>query len=280
MTPNANRPTRSEQREAARAKAREIRDAHKKQEKVRKVGLISGVIASVLVFGGLIGWLVVANQPAPALTPVNAMFNDGIRVGTGIKTFTPEVTPNTADVPVVKIYMDYQCPICQMFEVPNSALIRNKVNSGEWIVEYHPISFLDGRGSPNTYSSRAANAAMCVAEHSPNDFMTYTSLLYANQPAEQTPGPENDKLIAFANQVGVQNESKIADCVNNKSYGAWIQTATNKALSEKVPGTDLSVQGTPFIVVGKQNYTWNTQADLGSPARFEQWVAAAWEASK
>lgn len=280
MTPTPNRPTRSEQREAARAKAREIRDAHKKQEKARKVGWIAGSIAGVLVLGGLVGWLVVANQPAPALTPVNAMFNDGFRVGTGVKTFTPDVTPNTKDVPVVKIYMDYQCPVCQMFEVPNSALIKNKVNDGDWIVEYHPISFLDGRGSPNTYSSRAANASVCVAEYSPDDFMTFTSLLYANQPPETTAGPENDKLIAFTKQVGVKQEAKIADCINNKSFGAWIQNATNKALSEKVPGTDLSVGGTPFIVVGNQNYTWNTQADLGSPARFEQWVNAAWEASK
>lgn len=280
MNANDHRQTRSEQREAARAKAREIRQAHQKQEQTRKVTIMASVIAGVLVFGGLIGWAVVSNQPAPSLTPANAMYNDGIRVGTGIKTFTPTVKPNTNDVPVVKIYMDYQCPVCQAFEVPNAALIEQKVDSGEWIVEYHPISFLDGPGSPNMYSSRAANAALCVAEYSPDDFMIMTNKLYANQPAEQTAGPENPKLIDYTKEIGVKNADKIESCINNKSFGAWISTATNRALSEKVPGTDLVVGGTPFIVVGKQSYSWNTQSELGSPARFEQWVASAWESSK
>lgn len=280
MNANEHRSTRSEQREAARAKAREIRQAHQKAEQTRKVTVMASVIAGVLVFGSLIGWAVISNQPAPQIVPKNAMFHDGIRVGTGLKTFTPKVTPNTNDVPVVKIYMDYQCPVCQAFEVPNAALIEQKVNDGEWIIEYHPISFLDGPASPNTYSSRAANAALCVAEYSPDDFMTMTNKLYANQPQETTAGPENSELIAYTQQIGVRNSAKIEKCINEKSIGAWLSQATNRALSEKVPGTDLVVGGTPFIVVGTQKYQWETESELSSPARFEQWVAAAWEASK
>jgi protein-disulfide isomerase len=276
MANNDTRMTRTEQREAARAKAKEIRETHKKSEQRRKYTIVAGVSALVLLVGALVGWAVVAGQPAPSLTPANLSYDNGIRIGKNLEAFTATSKPTTEDVPVVKMYLDYQCPVCKEFDVPNASLIEDKVASGEWIFEYHPISFLDGRGSPNTYSSRAANAAICVAENSPNDFLTFTNLLYANQPQEQTPGPENDQLIAFANQIGVSNSAKIETCINNKSYGEWIKTATDAALSEKVKGTDLTVDGTPFIVVNGQKYDWSLATELGSPARFEQWVKSAW----
>jgi protein-disulfide isomerase len=276
MAQNDQKLTRSEQREAARAMAKEMREAQKKSDQRRKLSIVAGVVALILGVGALIGWSVIANKPAPSLTPTNLIYDNGIRMGTGVKAFTPTFKPNTQDVPVIKIYLDYQCPICQAFDVPNSSLIESKVNAGEWIVEYHPISFLDGRASPNTYSSRAANSAICVSEYDPDKFLTYTNLLYAHQPAENTAGPENDALVKFTEQVQVKNADKIASCINDKSFGAWIKSTTDTALNEKVPGTDLNVDGTPFIVVKGQKYTWNTAADLGSPARFEQWVASAW----
>ena len=164
MANNDARLTRTEQRDAARAKAKEIREQHKKGEQRRKVGIFAGVTALVLLVGSLIGFAVVSGQPAPSLTPVNLSFDNGIRVGTNLEAFTPTHTPTNADVPVIKMYLDYQCPVCREFDVPNASLIESKVKAGEWIMEYHPISFLDGRGSPNTYSSRAANSAICVAE--------------------------------------------------------------------------------------------------------------------
>jgi protein-disulfide isomerase len=270
--------TRSEQRDAARAKAREMREAHKKSEKRRQLGIVAGVVSLVLGIGALIGWSVIANQPAPSLTPTNLSYDNGIRIGNNLEAYTSTHTPGPigANVPVIKIYLDYQCPVCQAFDVPNSSLIESKVSSGQWIIEYHPISFLDGRGSPNTYSSRAANAAICVSEYDPNKFSTFTDLLYANQPAEQTAGPENDKLIQFTQQVSVQSADKVAKCINDKSFGSWIKSTTDKALNEVIPGSKLKLDGTPFIVVNGQKYNWNTGAELGSPARFEQWVAAAW----
>ena len=276
MPNNDTRMTRTEQREAARAKAKEIRENHKKSEQRRKYTIVAGISALVLLVGALVGWAVVSNPPTESVTPANFSYDNGIRIGTGLEAFTASQTPTTADVPVIKMYLDYQCPVCKEFDVPNASLIEDKVGSGEWIFEYHPISFLDGPASPNTYSSRAANSAVCVAEHSPNDFVTYTNLLYANQPQEQTPGPENKKLIAFTNQIGVSNSDKIATCINNKTYGDWIKSATDTALSEKVKGTELTVDGTPFIVVNGQKYDWSLGSELGSPARFEQWVKSAW----
>lgn len=271
----ANNQTRSEQREAARAKAREIREAHKKSEQRRKFGFFAGIAAAILVLGGLIGWAVVANAPAPAQSPTNMIFDGGIKIGTDLKAFTATEKPTTADVPNIEIFLDYQCPFCQAFELPNASLIESKVAAGEWTIEYHPLSFLDGAGSPNAYSSRAANAAVCVAEHSPNKFMTFNNLLFANQPAEQTAGPENDGLIAFAQQVGADNFDKIQTCINEKSYGDWVSETTSSVLNAAWKDTGLTIDSTPYIIVNGQRYT-GTAEEMASPARFEQWVTAAW----
>ena len=275
---NTPRPTRNEQREAARAKAREMRLAQKRNASRKRTILISSIVAvvAIIVTSVVLTISNEVNNPVPtAATPANMNFDGGIKIGTDLKAFTATEKPTTADVPNIEIFLDYQCPFCQAFELPNASLIESKVAAGEWTIEYHPLSFLDGAGSPNAYSSRAANAAVCVAEYSPNKFMTFNNLLFANQPAEQTAGPENDGLIAFAQQVGADNFDKIQTCINEKSYGDWVSETTSSVLNAAWKDTGLTIDSTPYIIVNGQRYT-GTAEEMASPARFEQWVTAAW----
>jgi hypothetical protein len=55
-------------------------------------------------------------------------------------------------------------------------------------------------------------------------------------------------------------------------FGSFIKDATERALSEPIPGTDQSVTGTPAIFVNGQQYTWTTGDELASPARFAQFI--------
>lgn len=280
MTANQHKQTRSQQREEARAKAKALREQHKKDERRKRIIIQSSVaVASLAVIGGIVAALVSgANQEV--VEPKNFSFSDGIKIGAGLQPFTetntpaPTATPDGGfgTVPNIQIFVDYQCPICQAFEVPNQSQIRSWVESGAATVEIHPISFLDGRGSPNQYSSRAANAAICVAEYSPNNFFDFNSALFENQPEEGTPGPENSGLIETAKSVGVSNADEIADCINEKRFGGWVTDATNRALSTPVEGTDIIIEGTPAIIVNGQQYTWTTGDELVSPARFAQWL--------
>ncbi|MFM7013933.1 MAG: DsbA family protein [Actinomycetota bacterium] len=278
MTPNEPRLTRSEQREAARAKAKALREQHKKGEKRKRVLLQVG-IAVVLV--GAVGAVVFAlfnagNGSTNVATPTNATFNDGVKVGADLQLYTPTFTPApaepVADPTEIIIYVDYQCPICALFEIPNSDQIKEWVATGAATLQVHTLSFLDGRGSPNQFSSRAANAAMCIAEYSPNNFYNYSTRLFQAQPTEGQPGPENPALIEFANEVGASNIEKVTSCINNNDFGNWIKDATDKALTEPIPGTSAPVSGTPTILVNGQQYTWNTGEELQSAARFAQFV--------
>ena len=79
---------------------------------------------------------------------------------------------------------------------------RPAIADGKVKVEYRIVSFLDD-ASENEYSSRAANALYVVADTAgPDAFAKFHTLLYENQPAEGTAGPDDDQLIAWAVEAG------------------------------------------------------------------------------
>lgn len=268
--------TRSEQREAARAKAKALREQHKKGEARKRLALQFGVGGAVIAVIALVAFALVSGANKETAVPANMSFNDGIKIGTNLEAFTSDYTPAAGEagtnVPNIQIYLDYQCPFCRDFELPNASQIESWVSKGMATIEIHPISFLDGRGTPNEYSSRAANAAVCVAELSPNSFFKYNSLLFANQPDEGTAGPENSELFDRAKEVGVSNEAEIKSCIDEKRYGTWISTITTNALNENIPGTQYKVEGTPFVMVNNQPFKTEVNADFYSPARFAQFL--------
>jgi protein-disulfide isomerase len=272
MTSNTPRPTRSEQREAARAKAKAMREQQKKGDKRNRILIQIGIVTSVLVASGAIAFAVFSASTQSQAVPVNATFNDGVKVGTGLQVYTPQFSPPETQPVEIVVYVDYQCPICAIFELPNSEQMKEWVDSGVATLELHPLSFLDGRGSPNAFSSRAANASLCVADYSPANFFEYNTRLFQSQPTEGAPGPENSDLIAFAQEVGAANIEQVSSCINSKMFGSFIKDATERALSEPIPGTELRVTGTPAVFVNGQQYTWSTGDELASPARFAQFV--------
>ena len=275
MTSNTPRPTRSEQREAARAKAKSIREQQQKGDKRKRVFIQLGIAISVIVAVGAVAFTLFSASTASTAVPTNATYNDGVKVGAGLKVFTPTFTPTspTGEEPIeIIIYVDYQCPICAIFELPNSQQIKNWVDTGAATVQMHALSFLDGRGSPNAFSSRAANAAVCLSEYSPDNFFDYNTRLFQAQPTEGAPGPENSDLISFAEEVGATNMNQVSSCINNKEFGNWIKDATERALTEPIPGTEIQISGTPSVFVNGEQYTWNTGEELASAARFAQFI--------
>lgn len=285
MTSNENRPTRNQQREEARAKAKALREQQKKGERRKRIGLQVGIAAVILAAVGIVVGAIASGSstPASATAPANVTAEGGLKMGTGLEAFTATYTPSpapaatagTSTPPHIVVYMDYQCPICQAFEVPNSSQLKNWVNTGAATLEIRPLSFLDGRGTPNEYSSRAGNAAICVAEYAPNSFFDYNSILFENQPAEGTAGPSNDVLVEYLDKVQIPANEKLKSCIKNKDFGPWLLDHTSKVLSTPIAGTDQTVDGTPYILVNGQRYTWKTGEELMSPARFAQFVQAA-----
>ena len=268
------RPTRSEQREQARAKARELREKRAQGEKRKRLLItIGSVVGGAAVVAGVIaGVFVVANTTNTNAEnakkePANTTDFGGILLG---KSLLPTTTEEAKKGNQIVIYQDYQCPICKYFEEPNATQIKSWVDSGEATIEFHPISFLDGQ-SLNEYSSRATNAALCVANSQPGKFFDVNTALYNNQPEENTAGPNDTKLKETLSAAGVEITSEITSCIDQKRYSKYIEDRTADAFrNPAVTGTEVP-DGTPYVLVNGKRYDWEGKLEnLANPARFAQ----------
>jgi len=270
---NTPRPTRSQQREEARAKARDLREKRASGEKRKKLLVTVGIaLGIVLVVAGTVYAIVIA-MSAPnekvdnsKKVPANVTKLGGVVIGKDLKIASAAEIEATNRV---VIYQDYQCPICQLFEVPNSSQLKTWAESGLATIEIHPISFLDGQ-SLNNYSSRATNAAFCVANSQPERFFAVNSALYANQPAEQSAGPSDSELKSTLSGAGVTMNAEMNTCIDQKRYAKFIENRTAEALSKPaVTGTEIPT-GTPYILVNGTKYDFKEYEQLTNPALFNQ----------
>ena len=183
----------SESREAARERARELRDEHRKRDRRRQLGLILGVVGGIVVVGLVVTLVLVNSARGQSRGPQN-MLSDGIKLGEGfVAVRTPGLgvgaepkasDPNPVDVVDIQIYYDYLCPNCGVFEDRNGAQLRAWIDTGAATVEFHPIAIFTSKAADTKYAARAANAAACVAEYSPDDFFAFHEALFAEQPDE------------------------------------------------------------------------------------------------
>lgn len=157
--------------------------------------------------------------------------------------------PRSDGKTVVKVFFDPQCPACAAFEQTNKKLLEKYMDDEKIVVEYSPVSFLDGQ-STTRYSSRATNALGCVVNAEPQKAYDYFGSLFEFQPAEGTEGLSNGQLYELAKNVGVEGEN-IETCIYSQQFGDWVKAATQRAMSvENAAGTNGgSVDGTPTIFI-------------------------------
>lgn len=279
------RPSRNEQRELAREKARVLREEQKKRERRNKWLIQGGIIVAVLAVVGLVAGLLLNNVRPEGPGPANMASNGIVLTGaegaiTAVETPalgagatpTPTVPDDSGTVANIVTYIDYLCPFCGQFEQTNSESIRAMIEEGAATLEVHPIAILTNKSAGTQYSLRAANAAACVADSSPESFLDFHDLMFQNQPEEGTEGLSNDEIAELAKQAGVSSLSTIEKCIDDKQFHTWVQDATNQALTQPVPNSELtSITGTPTVLVNGKQYV----GSLTDPAEFQSFVLQA-----
>ena len=251
-----------------------MREQQKKGDRRNRILIQLGIATSVLVATGAVVFAVYSASTQSQASPVNATFNNGVKVGSELQLYTPAAKPPETEQPPIEIviYVDYGCPACAAFEIPNSEQLRSLVSSGAATLEMHPVSIT---GSPNNYPDRAANAAYCVADYSPDNFFDFNSSLFEIQPVRPAsgalvPGPENSDLIALAELVGSTNLEKVSNCINSNEFGSFVTNATRSLQSAGIPEMNVEFTGTPSIFVNRQKYL--NQGDWTNPAQFAQFI--------
>lgn len=271
----------NQRREAAREKARALRERQKKQDRRGRFILLGSLIVVSIAIVVSVTLTIVGSIPSPRPGPLN-MLSDGIVIG---ENFEPALTPaiQNGDDPVetpvdpnsdaiaIEVYVDYLCPVCALFETTNDERISTLLEQGAATLEIHPVAILDGRSAGTQYSTRAANAAACVANYSPRAFYDFHSLMFERQPAEQEPGLTDDELIEIAEDAEVASAQKIRDCIREQRFAGWVEDATVRATTDPELFNEAGKFATPTVFVNGERY-------LGAPddaVAFAQFTAVA-----
>jgi len=281
--PAGDGPSNNERREAAREKAKTLRNEHRKKEKRSRLLIQGGVLVVLIALAVVITLVIMTTANRPATAGPRNMLSDGILIGEGFvakptaalqpgETPVPNVADETTDVISIQLYVDYFCPVCGLFEKTNGDQIATLVDSGAATVEIFPYAILDSVSQGTKYSTRSSNAAACVADYSPDSYFDFNNILFDNQPEEQTGGLSDEELIDLTAKAGVENAPAIAKCITDQKFKDWVAEARDRHRTEGAPNSNVdSIAGTPTVIVNGLKYT----GALNDSAAFSAFVLQA-----
>ena len=204
-------------------------EAKRKQARERNM-YVNGALAIVVVLVTIIGIGVQSGRAkiSGSLSATNASASNGVVYGAKAAA-------------TVDLYEDFQCPHCLEFETSVASTLDADVKANLAQVRFHTMSFLDSATGANKYSSRAANAALCVSDASVDLFVKFHNALFtkAVQPAEGSSGKPNQTFFDIAQQVGMTSEqiTTLTTCVQTKQHAALVAAITEHASKKGINST-------------------------------------------
>jgi protein-disulfide isomerase len=210
----------------------------KAADRKRNLAVQIGLTAVVVIFAvALVLYIVLSAED-----PDSDGDTQAIRI-TSSNVITKEGTSDPKAV--ISLYEDFLCPACGNFEKQFGPTINKLIDSGAVAADYNMVSILDRQG--DGYSTRAANAAYCVAEESKDAFRRFHAALYAQQPEEGVgPFPDNARLIEIARQAGAAGG--VPECINSGRFNDMVKGLA--AASD--------VNATPTIRINGEDYRPST----------------------
>ncbi|MGO1808827.1 MAG: DsbA family protein [Micrococcaceae bacterium] len=270
---STNRPSKKERQESARDKARQMAEQQRQREKRNQMITIWSIVGAVVVVVAIVVGVIWMNSsrsiPTTGPAPAFATEQGGVvltstteiaegadmgdvdvesvgeaNVGDGQPSELEGAEASAEGEPVsVIVYADPNCVHCADFEQTNGEQLNEWLDAGDITLEYRLVNFLDSPGTEN-YSSRAANAAMCVAEESPESYNDFLTQIYASYDGQ---GLSNSELKEMASGLGVNADS----CIDGNTYRPFVDYTSDLALADGVAGIpSVWVQGNNWAVDG------------------------------
>ena len=227
------------------AEARGVAQASEKRRE-RMVRFIGGAIV-VVIMAAIIGVAVYASsnspsndagastdgivQPDPA-----AALPVGVLAGDSATPFGVPYGSGGADVPVLEIWEDFQCPACGALEEANGSGIEQLAEDGLVRLIYRPTAFLDVNLG-NDSSHRAIAAWGCAIDVGKTS--EFHNSVYANQPAEEGVGYTDEDFVSFASEsdFGDADLATFSQCVTDGTYLAWAANSNQEFSTSQIGGT-------------------------------------------
>ena len=247
----ADNATSQSSRDAKREALRKKREAELKRQRRNRITLISVITIVALILALGIGYLLLQSLKPEEELPLNQPQS--------ISEEAPFLTVGNAaeGTPKVDLVLDFMCPFCGQFEAINGSDVNEIIASGEANINFYLRTFLSERASTTSYSARAAGAAVCTYEESPELFLTYMQSLFTNQPQEGGPGLPDSQLVSLAAEAGASQETQ--DCITNHTYQRFatdVLEPAGAALDPATPAIYINDVKLDQEVVNGQQMNW------------------------
>jgi protein-disulfide isomerase len=204
-------------RVAARERIRLERERAARRRQRNRVLIVVGSALGAIVIAVI---AIVVIQPGHSTGTSTAAVHDAYYNGPFAPvTKNPDHSVTNAQpgvkTPVLDVYEDFQCPVCDEFEKANGATVQKLAREGKVRVVYHPFTIFLGEQPAQDNSVRAWAAAQCVPAGS---WMRYHNLLYSNQPYERARnGFPVSLLLAMGRKIGLTSAS-FTHCVSAQTF--------------------------------------------------------------
>lgn len=216
--------------------------------------IVAVLVAIVAIGGGIFAVVKTSNDKA-----AQAASNDAKSVAalqSGVQSIAAAVPPGlestVADGVVlvgkpdaakkVDMWIDLQCPACKAFEAADGAVLEQAATSGKAQLRIHPVAILNEMSQGTNYSSRAGNAVLCGADQ--GKYWAYAKALYVYQPAENTSGLPDDRVVLIGQAAGLDGTA-LKQCIDGQANKAKVDANTKQF-------TDNKYQVTPTVLVDNQ----------------------------
>jgi protein-disulfide isomerase len=211
--------------------------------------IIGTVVVVVLAVAMAIGLVVEKNHRATAADHVIAPVVSAAAVAPVVLDRSSGVVTvgRPSAVTTLDIYEDPLCPLCGRFEHEYGEQIERALADGTVQVRYHLLNLLDDRSSPPHYSVRASTAALAVAGVYPGAFMSFHHSLFADQPAEGSPGYNAGQLDKLATALQIP-KGEISKAVDNHLFDATVQADLAAAEQDPALQSTGGGFGTPTVL--------------------------------
>ena len=279
MSTNQPRPTKAQRREAARLKAKELREAEERRARRNTIARRSFIgVGGVALGGGLgyLGYLAVnrnrkefpeaskglatakANQsgiPKQVLSDASWTYGEG-----------PALDTVAASAPVLDIYFDYSCSHCAQFEGLHTQEINQLLSEKKITLALHPCKLLE-----QEWTSVVMNAMGVVLDEAPAQSLSFHNAAFEIfSQVIQTKNQSNmtvEGLVAAATKVNVPKDvsAKFKAAVDSDKYGKWV-TLGDEAFKAR------ELEGTPTVFFKGEKVDLNK---LQTPTSLTELVAAA-----
>ena len=243
--------SKAQRREAARLKAKELREAEERRAHRNAIARRSFIGATGVALAGGLGYLgyLAVNQgkkefPAAGKglatekanqsgVPKQVLADASWTYGEGDKLDTV-----ASSAPVLDIYFDYSCSHCAQFEGIHTQEINQLLSDKKITLALHPCKLLE-----QEWTSVVMNAMGVVLDEAPAQSLSFHNAAFEIfSQAIQTKNQSNmtvEGLVAAATKVNVPKEvsGKFKAAVDADKYGKWVKLGDEAFKARELEGT-------------------------------------------